>query len=279
LTGCGGPAIQPVSSPQISRHPVPWQRSYQSGPITILPVYDPNSTNPAQIDFRWADLTQLDLSKSIDLLSMADFDSKTQWPSARMLPKGFSLEKVMELAKDPGLGIRKLHDRGIDGRGIKIAILDQTLLTDHIEYIDRLKLYEEADDVVGGWLQTSMHGPAVASIAVGKTVGVAPGAELYFIAEGGCNTFNGNMADYDFACRARDVRRIVEINTSLPEGQKIRVLSMSFGWEPSQKGYQEMEDAVKAAKAAGIFVVSSIISKTYGFRFQGLGRYFLDDPN
>ena len=117
LAGCGGPAIQPVTGPQISRHPVPWQSSFQSGPITTLPVYDPNSTEPFQYDFRWADLTQLDLSKSLDLLSMADFDSKTQWPSARMLPKGFSLEKVMELAKDPGLGIRKLHDRGIDGRG------------------------------------------------------------------------------------------------------------------------------------------------------------------
>jgi subtilisin family serine protease len=235
--------------------------------------------NPYQLDFRWADLTQLDLSNSLGLLSMANFDNKTQWPPARKLPKGFSLRKVMGLAKDPGLGMRKLHNRGINGKGIKIAILDLTLLTDHVEYANRLKLYEEAEDVVGGWLQTSMHGPAVASIAVGKTVGVAPNAELYFIAEGGCYTFNGDLADFDSLCRAKDVRRIIEINKSLPEGQKIRVLSMSFGWLPQQKGYQEMVDAVNEAKAAGIFVVSTSIDETYGFRFHGLGRYFLDDPN
>ena len=49
---------------------------------------------------------------------------------------------------------------------------------DHVEYRDRLRLYEEihCSDRVA-----QMHGAAVASIAVGKTVGVAPEAELYFI--------------------------------------------------------------------------------------------------
>jgi hypothetical protein len=28
-----------------------------------------------------------------------------------------------------------------------------------------------------------MHGPAVAALAVGRTTGVAPGADLYYIAE------------------------------------------------------------------------------------------------
>ena len=116
---------------------------------------------------------------SVRSLLYADFDSKTQWPASDKLPTDFDRQKIMEISKDPGLGIRKLHDQGITGNGVGIAIIDQTLLVDHIEYKDRIRIYEEAEDITGGWLETQMHGPAVASIAVGKTVGVAPDADLY----------------------------------------------------------------------------------------------------
>jgi subtilisin family serine protease len=101
----------------------------------------------------------------------------------------------MELGKNPGLDIRQLHEQGITGRGVGIAIIDQTLLVDHQEYVNQLRLYEEGSDIQGGWLQTQMHGPAVASIAVGKTTGVAPEADLFYIATSMCNTtgtFEGN---------------------------------------------------------------------------------------
>lgn len=86
----------------------------------------------------------------------------------------------MELGKNPGLGSRELHQKGITGKGVGIAIIDQSLLVDHVEYKEQLKMYEEIhcyDE------RASMHGPAVASIAVGKTVGVALEADLYYIAE------------------------------------------------------------------------------------------------
>jgi hypothetical protein len=43
------------------------------------------------------------------------------------MPQDFDWERIMELGKNPGLGIRKLHTQGITGRGIGIAIIDQTL--------------------------------------------------------------------------------------------------------------------------------------------------------
>jgi subtilisin family serine protease len=245
---------------------------------TAIPKYDPNSNNPFQFDFRSSDLLDLDLSKSMDVLQIANFDSKTKWPQSNKLPAGFSVQDTMEMGKDPGLGIRALHTLGISGKGVGIAIIDLTLLVDHQEYVNQIRVYEEAADVTGGWLRTSMHGPAVASIAVGKTVGLAPEADLYFIAMGAC----GGAADiesFDFSCLAKDVLRIVAINQGLPENRKIRVLSMSIGWAPQQKGYQEITSAVAEAKAAGIFVVSSSINQTYGFNFQGMGRDFQVDPN
>jgi len=61
----------------------------------------------------------------MDVLSLANFDSLTSWPPAGKLPAGFSVQQTMEMGKDPGLGIRDLHAKGITGRGVGIAIIDQ----------------------------------------------------------------------------------------------------------------------------------------------------------
>lgn len=276
------PTEQPTSLPlpeiRMVRHPEPMDMSIYFTERTSIPNFDPNSTDPFQVDLRSQDLTKLDLSTSKSDLLFAEFDDKTQWPTSDKMPANFDWQLIMKIGKDPGLGIRALHDQGITGKGVAIAIIDQTLLVDHVEYKDRVRLYEEADDIVGGWQQVQIHGPAVASIAVGKTVGVAPDADLYYIANGDCGGAT-SMNDLDFSCLARSVRRIVEINNNLPPDRKIRVLSMSIGWVPPNKGYDEITAAVEEAKEAGIFVISSSIERTYGLWFHGLGREPLSEPN
>jgi hypothetical protein len=118
-----------------------------------------------------------------------------------------------------------------------------------------------------------------ASIAVGKTAGLAPKADLYYIARGNCSLESGDFADFDFSCLAKDVLRVVEINKSLPEDARIRVVTMEVGWDSSQNGYEAITAAVNQAKAAGIFVVSSSLEESYGFKLNGLGRDILADPN
>ncbi|MDF2533832.1 MAG: hypothetical protein K0Q65_3413 [Clostridia bacterium] len=204
----------------------------------------------------------------------ADFDSQTKWPDK--LPEGFNPMKIMELGKDPGLNIRQLHKNGITGKGVSIAIIDQTLLVNHKEYADRVKFYEEIN--ISRKEEAQMHGPAVASIALGKTVGVAPEAELYYIAETHGGVKN-NIFEYDFSYTAQSIDRILEINNSLPKDKKIRVISISVGWSPQQKGYKEVTEAVKRAGNEGVFVVSSSLYETHGFKFSGLGRDGLSDPN
>jgi len=271
VTACGG-----MPEVKIARYPEPVNFS-NFNVYTEPPIYDPNSTDQWQVDLRSSDLTKLDLSKSKDNLLYADFDSKTQWPIANKMPADFDWQKIMELGKDPGLGIQTLHEEGITGKGVGIAIIDQTLLVDHIEYKDRIRVYEEAEDITDGWLQTQMHGPAVASIAVGRTIGVAPDADLYFIATAMCS--QGTYESVDFACLAKNVRRIIEINKDLPSARKIRVLSMSIGWGPQSKGYAEIIAAINEAKAEGIFVISVSLEQTYGWNFIGLGRNSIADPN
>ena len=239
---------------------------------TALPVYDPNSTEGWQVDLRSSNLKDLDLSQSTKDLLFADFDSKTQWPSSDKMPADFDWQKIMETGKDPGLGIRALHEQEIDGTGVGIAIIDQTLLVDHIEYADRVRLYEEPEKRDRG-RGASMHGPAVASIAVGRTVGVAPNAELYYLASPIC--FENN----DFECLARSVRRVIEINQTLPASHKIRVLAIARGWASIEFGYDDIMVAVREATDAGIFVISSSLSQTHNLHFHGLGRDSLSNPN
>lgn len=148
---------------------------------------------------------------------------------------------------------------------------------DHTEYAGRLQFYEETDDITGGWLAAQMHGSAVASIAVGRAVGVAPEADLYYIASALCGT--GTPVRVDFACLADSVERVLAVNSLLPEGRKIRVLSMSIGWSQDDPGYAAIQAAAEDARAAGLLVVCSSIEAIHGVRFDGLGRGPLSDPD
>lgn len=265
------PDLEPMPPVSIARHPQ--QASFQGMNVyTELPVYDPNSAEGWQVDLRSADLTDLDLSQSTKDLLFADFDSKTRWPALDKMPADFDWQKIMETGKDPGLGMRLLRGQGIDGTGVGIAIIDQTLLVDHVEYANRVRLYEEPETRDRG-MGASMHGPAVASIAVGKTLGVAPHADLYFISAPLC------FENSDFECLAKRVRRVIEVNQTLPPRHKIRVMAIARGWGSTEFGYEDIMAAVREATKEGIFVISSSLAQTHSLYFHGLGRDPLADPN
>jgi hypothetical protein len=233
-----------------------------------------------QVDLRERDIAQLDLRDQADVLRLADFDSQTRWPDPARMPPGFRPEEILERAKSPGLGVRGLHARGITGQGVGVAIIDQTLLVDHEEYKDRLRTYEEIHWPARN-VAASMHGPAVASLAVGKTVGVAPGADLYFIAESHATTRGGRL-EFDLDPLAESIDRVRAIDAALPPGRKIRVISISAGWKPGMKGYEAAVKAADRAKAQGIFVLSVGLFETYptvpSF-LMGLGRDPARDPD
>jgi hypothetical protein len=269
------PEPTPLPKAQIARYPRP-DSYHRMNVYSSLPVYDPDSTDPFQMDLRSSNLTQLDLSKSKADLLHALFDSKTKWPPSERMPPDFDWQKIMEIGRDPGLGIRALHAQGITGKGVNIAIIDQPLIIDHVEYPDRIRLYEEINIERG--TPSQMHGPAVTSIAVGKTVGVAPDASLYYIATW---MFNPGSSDRNltYTYYVQAIRRIIEINEGLPADQKIRVISMSVGTNPSATDYDAFLAAIDEAKAAGIFAIHVGLEQTYGWSYMGLARDPLSDPN
>jgi subtilisin family serine protease len=155
-------------------------------------------------------------------------------------------------APNPGDEVRRLHARGLTGKNVGIAIIDRFLLAGHREYADRLRWYDEIDSAPAepaGW-----HATAVASIAAGRTVGVAPEADLYFVGLG-MNWKGEPFGNLFFAARraahtgmpvALAIRRILEMNRRLEPGRKIRVISISIGGAPPE--------AIAEARRAGLFV-------------------------
>lgn len=272
----GGPSMTTALNPgsQLGLVRRPPAVSFDKEPLLKLPVYKPESPNPFQVDLRSADVAKVELENQLSNLVHADFDTKTCWPAR--LPEGFEPNRILDLGKNPGLGVRDLHRRGITGKNIGLAIIDQTLLVEHVEYKERLRSYEEIHSPAGAPAQ--MHGPAVASIAVGKTVGVAPEADLYYIAEMH-GTMEQGQFQWNFTWLAQSIDRVLELNRALPPDHKIRVISISVGWSPDQKGCAETDAAVARATKEGVFVISTALERTHHLRFHGLGRDSSKDPD
>lgn len=225
------------------------------------------------IDVRSCDVSSDDtIIDRLEDLKYTNFDSQTIWP--KEMPIEFDPLKVMDLYKNPGLGVNKLHNEGIDGRGIGIAIIDQNLLVDHIEYKDRLKYYTECGTTKGDG--SSMHGGAVASIAVGKTCGVAPNADLYFIANP-FGTYTDDGFEYNYEFVADSIDEIIKVNETLPKNRKIRVISISLGFVKGEKGYEKFCDSVELAKENNIETIYVGKDSISYISFLGIGREPLTD--
>jgi len=196
----------------------------------------------------WAkDPSAEDLSEKAAVLPTLTFNTKTAWPGPSRMPASPTPEALLEAGRNPGLGVRKLHARGITGQGVNVAIIDQPLPQGHLEYAGKIAAYHD----VGTGQTTSMHGPAVASLLVGETLGTAPGARLYYVA---APSWTG-----DSAFQAQALRWIAEQNRKLPASRKIRVVSVSAApsgkSSPFTANLEQWDQAVAEATREGILVL------------------------
>ncbi len=193
-------------------------------------------------------LANLDLKDHAKLLDKMRFDSRTEWPEPNKMPEGFDPARLLKEGKNPGLGIRSLHEQGIDGRGVGIAIIDQPLLKNHQEYAEQLVMYK-AMDLPTHFASPQMHGPAVASIALGKTCGVAPKSVLYFFAI-------SPRFEQDNQRWCNVIDKIIKLNESVDASNKIRVVSISYGSFSKQPNFSRWKEALKRAEQHGILIVT-----------------------
>jgi len=217
-------------------------------------------------DVRWKDLSALNLSKKSNLTFSLRFNEKTIWPTASNMPKNEDPQTILRNAMNPGLGIRELHKKGITGKGISVAIIDQPLFVNNPEFAKNIVSYHD----VGCGTEGSMHGPAVASLLVGVNCGTAPDAKLYYVA---APSWTKDTYYYALA-----LDWIIEKNKNLPKKNKIRVVSVSAApsglMSPFEKNKKMWDKACARAEKDGILVLDC----TNHRGFIGLCWYDRRDP-
>ncbi len=213
--------------------------------ITSVESYD---------DVRCKNMSRLDLSDRPSLPATLQFNLDTIWPAPDKMPTGRDPNQILTDAMNPGLGVRALHQRGITGAGVNVAIIDQAMYLDHPEFAGKIVEYY---DLASGE-QSSMHGPAVTSLLAGENCGTAPGAQVYYCA------VRSWVYEVDYA---QALNWIVQQNESLPESEKIRVVSVSaapgVAGYPSEMSEPKWSDARSQAETTGILVLDCTIA--HGF--------------
>ena len=208
-----------------------------------------NDLNAKEIDIRYCDVSKVDFNKfPEDITNKLSFNSKTVFPSE--IPAWFDLKKIDKLGRTPGLNVKKLHKKGITGKGVNIAIIDQPL-SSHKEYKNNLVYYKNFTR----WKEGTMHGSAVSSIAVGKNIGVAPGANLFFVAAE--FRVDKNTQIFNAGPIAEAINHILELNKALPEENKISVISISRGFSEIDKNADKFQTALQNAKKQNILVLTT----------------------
>lgn len=189
------------------------------------------------------DLSALDFSttEGQTILKQLKYNKHTIFPKEIHLQMMEQLEK----AKNPGLGIKSAHRMGYTGKNITCAIIDQPTLIQHPEYqIFHYKEigFEEFYQKHGFLFDAQMHGPAVDGILCG----IAPNIKLVHIAAAYGKGFSKCTNDDTHRCEA--LRYLLEYNRTLPEQDKIRFISCSWGTlndlniEKRKQLFQQLED-------------------------------------
>lgn len=221
-------------------------------PIESIEPYD---------DVRGKDLSKLALSELKGLITTLWFNKKTIWPGRA---ESFA-DRLLNKAMNPGLGVRQLHQQGITGKGVNVAIIDQPTYLVHPEFAGKIVAYYDTGCETD---ESSMHGPGVASLLVGTNCGTAPDARVYYAA---APSWKRDTAYY-----AKGLDWIIAQNTKLPEGEKIRVVSVSASPNQSSWANRQMWDSACArAKTDGIMVLDCTDDIHRGF----IGRCWYDFRN
>ena len=191
----------------------------------------------------------------------ASFDESTLWPPVEKLPDNFNPKVVLENGKNPGLGIKDLHEQGISGKGTYVGIIDQKLDTHHPEYANNISHYIEIDSSLSedSKEEISMHGPGVASLFVGENCGMAPESPLFYVAS------PADRENRSWEDQSKSLKKIIEHNKK--SSDKVRIVSCSFNYpNPAFKGnLNEWLQTKKRSGENGIIVVDTHMLFKSGF--------------
>jgi len=190
------------------------------------------------------DLSDLDLSgagnlflgnRMTDKSVVGGWTENVIWPTPDKMPAGFNPLQVLNNSKEPN-GIENLRAKNITGRGVNIAIIDMALNRTHPEYASNIKYYTENEILKDTPNKTSMHGSLVCSASAGHECGTAPDANIYYFADGLVGDFEQQLIA---------LKKVLALQQTLPDNEKIRILSCSWGIEGNSSGIKNTPENIE----------------------------------
>lgn len=197
-------------------------------------------------DVSGKDLRGTDLQRVSPANWDLSFDTNTLWPDPSSESE-ISPQAILDWGKNPGLGVRTLHDSGYTGKGVNVAYIDEPLLLSHESYADRRIQYLKVWGDTPGMNEPSLHGSMVTSILLGRDVGVAPDCTLYYVASPPWLLDQRSYADA--------IELIVGLNSALPTTQKIRAIGISDAISREEAYPGAFRAAIEEAENQGILVL------------------------
>lgn len=159
---------------------------------------------------------------------------------------GFNPQKeIIEKYKEPAPGVRKVHEMGITGKGVNVAIIDGGL-TPHAEYNSQIRSITAFGYKDG--VKPDSHAAAVTSQLAGKTCGSAPDANIQYYATDNDDPNQSNDT------HIKALKDILEKNKKASDKDKIQVVSVSWGFAKDKADYPEVLKTIKELEDSGVAV-------------------------
>ena len=184
--------------------------------------------------FSFSDLSNIKFDNNIspNIIKRIPFSTETKFPTNSIIKANNKMYEIDEV-------IKKLHNNGITGEGINVAVIDYGFKVVHNELKDNIVSYTSF-----GEIESHFHGTVVSSKIVGKNLGVAPGAKLYFYEARRANQVEEVM------------KSLVDIYEKNKNGANIRVVNISASMHRESDKFDEI---VSKLQTQNCYVIDSII--------------------
>ena len=194
--------------------------------------------------FSFSDLSNVVFDKNIshNVIRRVSFSTETILPTNSPIKVD---NKIFEIDE----AIKKLHNNGITGEGVNVAVIDYGFRVIHNELKDSIVSYTSFGEV-----ESHFHGTVVSSKIVGKNLGVAPSAKLYFYEARSANQVE------------ETIKSLEDIYEKNQNGANIRVVNISSSMHRESNKFDEI---VSKLQTQGCYVIDS---EFFGDKFTCINK-------
>ena len=216
----------------------------------------------------YVDYSEHDFSNcSLEAITKLCFSSSTKWPTLDKLPKGFNPQEILKQFTTTNEGVKNLHNQGINGEGITIAVLDSGFQgQNHIEFENTELIRCTIDDEES--LEYHFHMEDVLAKLCGKNLGIAPKVKVLYYE---CSTDDDDSESINKALK--DILRRIE------QGENIRIVNRSGPFSRCDEHLKYEKENFELVKILRSKNCEVIYSEIFGQNFFCCGTTFLNKDN